>query len=389
MPATASAEVYISEIAWMGNSESANYEWIEFYSTEVTSLEGWSLTAVDGTPDVSLSGEINGVLLLERNEVALSSPADILYAGALENSGEILILTNADGVEVDRVDGSSNWSSVGGDNATKETAQYTNGVWKTASPTPGAVETIKEEIVVEEVTSSYTKPELVLDFPKEIRIVAGNEAVFYAKIGDTDGTRFDSATVVWNFGDGTRIQGNNIYHVYEYPGTYIAKVTGRYGREEVSQRVVVTVHESEISFSYIDQNVVRIENGDKEELDISRWRVVSEENIFQFPEETFIMGETSLMLSHKVAGFFFSKDAKLTYSNGEQVSKIEEIKKEIVYVPIGKEAEVQEEEEVVSIQPAAAVVADTGGSTISIWVYSWIVLVLLVGGSIVYIRRYG
>jgi len=381
--------VYISEIAWMGNSESANYEWIELYSTEQTSLEGWSLTAVDGTPDISLGGEINGTLLLERNEASLSSIADILYAGALENSGEILILTNTDGVEVDRVDGSSSWSSIGGDNATKETAQYASGSWKTGVATPGTVETVTEEVVVEEATSSYTKPELVLDIPKEIRIVAGNESVFYAKVGDTDGTRFDSATVVWNFGDGTRIQGNNIYHVYEYPGTYIAKVTGRYGREEVSQRVVVTVYESDISFSYIDQNVVRIENGDKGELDISRWRVVSEENIFQFPEETFIMGETSLMLSHKVAGFFFSKDAKLTYSNGEEVSKAKKVEREVVYVPASKEVEIQEKEEVVSIQPAAAVVADTGGSTISIWVYSWIVLVLLVGGSIVYIRRYG
>jgi hypothetical protein len=62
-PATAylqSPEVVISEIAWMGTTNSPSDEWIELYNNTSSSmpLTGWTLTASDGTPNIALSGSI-------------------------------------------------------------------------------------------------------------------------------------------------------------------------------------------------------------------------------------------------------------------------------------------------------------------------------------------
>ena len=64
-----------------------------------------------------------------------------------------------------------------------------------------------------------------------------------------------------------------------------------------------------------------VENIDSEELDISRWRIVDGGNVFQFPEHTYVLGEESLTVSHNVAGFSFSKNTKLTYSDGKEILK--------------------------------------------------------------------
>jgi len=393
------AAVYVSEVAWMGDSESANNEWIELFSTESVSLDGWSLSALDGTPSIALSGTISGAFLLERGEGVLSSVADIVYVGALENGGEVLVLSDAGGNEIDRVDGSSSWKDIGGDNDSKETAQKVSGVWKTAVATPGKIENAAP-IVVEEssstgssAASSYVRPVLTISVPDTMSLVAGSDTAFSVEVGNSEGTTYSGALVSWNFGDGSTASGNNIYHRYVYPGVYVATVDVSYGREEASQRIVVTAREASVSFSYIDKHAVKIKNTDTEELDISRWRIVGGNNLFVFPEGTIVLGEKSLMLSHAVSGFLFSKSTSLTYPNGELVEKVEEAPVErISYVPVYIEEE-EVVEEVVEVEesslPAAVVEATEEGNDISIWIYAWIVLVLAVGGSIVYIRKYG
>lgn len=76
-------------------------------------LSGWSLTAEDGSPSISLSGtlESNAYYLLERMDDSTVSDvaADMLYSGALENEGEALYLYNDSGVLIDFVGASSDW----------------------------------------------------------------------------------------------------------------------------------------------------------------------------------------------------------------------------------------------------------------------------------------
>ena len=133
--AQAASTVFINEISWMGSNISSNDEWLELYNSgdKEANLAGWKLRAIDGTPDISLSGVIApfGYFLLERTDdnSAPGVPADLLFKGSLENGGEDLVLTNEMGEIVDQISGK--WPA--GDNETKRTMERAAAGWQTSA----------------------------------------------------------------------------------------------------------------------------------------------------------------------------------------------------------------------------------------------------------------
>ncbi|QHE51502.1 phospholipase D-like domain-containing protein [Pontibacillus sp. HMF3514] len=115
-------DVVVSEIAWMGTTSSYNDEWLELYNNtgSTISLDGWTLSAADGSPDIQLSGTIpaGGYYLLERTDDTTVSEvsANLIYSGSLSNSGETLELRDDSQKVIDSVDA---WYA--GDNDTKAT----------------------------------------------------------------------------------------------------------------------------------------------------------------------------------------------------------------------------------------------------------------------------
>lgn len=114
-------DVVISEVAWMGTATSTSDEWIELHNntTGDINLNGWTLQAADGTPTIPLSGIIpaNGSFLLERTDDTTipGLAADLIFTGALGNTGEGLTLTDAGGTLQDELN--ATWNA--GDNTTK------------------------------------------------------------------------------------------------------------------------------------------------------------------------------------------------------------------------------------------------------------------------------
>lgn len=127
-------DILINEIAWMGTNGSSSDEWIELLNTSdiAISLTNWTLIAVDGTPHINLSGTIaaGGLFLLERTDDS-SVPgikANLIYTGAMNNSGEVLELRDASGLLIDQVDG---WTN--GNSKTKATMERISSGWTTAT----------------------------------------------------------------------------------------------------------------------------------------------------------------------------------------------------------------------------------------------------------------
>ena len=118
--AATSGDVVVNELAWMGTTVDYNDEWIELYNNtgNSVSLDGWTLTAADGTPSIPLTGSIpsDEYFVLERTDDGTLSEvtANQTYSGALSNSGEVLELRDASGALVDEVDA---WHA--GDNTAK------------------------------------------------------------------------------------------------------------------------------------------------------------------------------------------------------------------------------------------------------------------------------
>lgn len=122
--AAGTANVVINEIAWMGTSMDYNDEWIELYNNSGSPvvLDDWKLNAADGTPSITLSGTIPayGYYLLERtdDQSVSGTVADLIYSGALGNTGEHLKLIDLAGSVIDEVD---TWYA--GDNTAKATME--------------------------------------------------------------------------------------------------------------------------------------------------------------------------------------------------------------------------------------------------------------------------
>lgn len=113
-------EICINEIAWAGTMASSFDEWIELKnnSDEPIELSGWILSWREDAenpvviafprPEEGKEAEVipaKGFYLLERsNDQTINDiEADFIYTGGLGNSGEILVLKNAEGKIVDLV----------------------------------------------------------------------------------------------------------------------------------------------------------------------------------------------------------------------------------------------------------------------------------------------
>lgn len=337
-PAFASAEVLVSEVAWMGTDVSANDEWIELYNngSEAVSLTGWQLNSSDGTPSINLSGSIGAgeYVLLERTDDTSepNNEALVIFTGALGNEGESLTLYDGAGVSKDELPFSSGWPA--GDSTTKETMQRSGSSWVTAEATAGSGYAggneeeeeeeedqeeddteDEEETEVETLISSndriqnkYTKRVLEIEV-EDANIPVGTPAKFSLATRDLNGSEVKRGAFFWNMGDGTeRVYKTNepFEHFYEYEGTYI--VTFKYYKTffegtspDITDKMTVTVSDSGIIISKIHADGgIELKNTTKQEIDLSDWKLKDVfGKTFTLPEGTLIMAGKTITLSPK------------------------------------------------------------------------------------------
>ena len=120
----------INEVAWMGTTANSSDEWIELLNTTsaAISLSGWTLT-IDSNAAINLSGTIpaNGFYLLERTADTTISDitADLVYTGALNNSGGTITLRDSASNVIDTANGDGGvWPA--GDSANHKTMERNN-----------------------------------------------------------------------------------------------------------------------------------------------------------------------------------------------------------------------------------------------------------------------
>jgi len=328
-PLTASAEVLISEIAWMGDSRSANYEWIELTNTgnDTVDVTSWDVSAVDGSPDISLKGVIaaNGTFLLERtsDESLQGFSADIIYSGSLSNTGELLNLKDSSSNTVDTVDGSSKWAAIGGDNDTKHTAQRTDDGWITAKPTPRSSElTMADDATADttntQATTSTTNINTITQYkytsvtiqppedvyirvPETLTTTVGAFTEFNLESYDATGSVVGDGNVYWAFGDGSEASGRNVVHRFLYEGEYMVHVSLVRGALTDEQLITVTVVPLEVSVVVGEGGVwVTVHNKSTLPLDISNWRFTTDYQYFTIPDGTIVGAEKEVKFPTEV-----------------------------------------------------------------------------------------
>lgn len=150
--------VVINEVAWMGTTVSVNDEWIELKNStnQNINLDGWTLRAADGAPEIKLTGVIwaDSFYLIERTDdnTVLNVTADLIYKGALGNNGEDLWLYDGNNNLIDEVNATEKWFA--GDNTTKQTMEKSSGGWQTSKDIGGTPKAQNSIIIAEEKTTA-------------------------------------------------------------------------------------------------------------------------------------------------------------------------------------------------------------------------------------------
>lgn len=322
-PFPALAAVSISEVAWMGSSDSANHEWIELYNDgEAVDVSDWTLT--DGMNlSIKLTGTIpaGSYIVLERtSDESAAGAAFSIYTGALVNTGATLRLENASGALVTQVSGGENWGNIGGDNVTKETAQYKSGSWVTAAATPGnpppnIVATVDDQpddvpdSVKTKSTASAKKnssgetvrlelPGVTLSLDigaQEIGYI--NQPIKFSVTPSGIGEHLiDSLQYQWNFGDGLISAEKEPTHSYEFPGTYVVTVMGEFKRQRQVARYEITILPVSVSLTKNPSGDVQVNNDSPYEIDISGYRLSGRET-FEFPPYSVILPNQTVTIA--------------------------------------------------------------------------------------------
>lgn len=325
IPSSSYASVTMSEIAWMGTMTNANDEWIELYNSgsDSVDVEGWTVTNAEATILITLHGTIQGggYALLERtdDDTVPGVSALVMYTGALSNTGTTLILKRSDGSTEDQVFGGADWSTIGGDNATKQTPQRTGSSWVTGVPTPGGVnvtqnqstDTANTTVVTTDTntttvsygsgggslkkstkqTKSMSKvspvlPTLSIAGPQLVYVNQSN--VYEARVDGLEKTTSASLLYTWNFGDSNTREGKKPTHTYTYPGEYVVVVRGVFGKHDLTARTIVRVLPITLHITRTSAGDIRIVNTADHEIDISNFTLTGEKS-FTFPENSILL----------------------------------------------------------------------------------------------------
>ncbi len=344
----ASATVVINEIAWMGTAVSPSNEWIELTNTGngTVDLTGWTLS-LEGKKDILLSGSIagGGYYLIERTDdtTVPNIPADLVssFGTGIPNTGAVLSLKDAQGVVVDRVDGSNAWNiggSIAGDNATKETAQRGANGWYTSAPTPRALNGGAQNSIPSNSSSKTDNPtspassSLSASFPVDPQIFAdagtsartisaGATVTFLGRVFGLKKEPIENARISWSFGDGGMADGTSVSHVFYYPGDYIVVMEASSGYYSASDRIAVHVVTPVLSLRAGGdeaRSFVTLENGGSDEVDLSLWQIESAGKVFILPQHTIIGARKTLTLPSEITGIISPKESivSLRFPNG-------------------------------------------------------------------------
>ena len=327
-PQSLFAQVQISEIAWMGTTESHFCNWIELYNTSnnPVDISDWSMQIGDIVREFSQGEAVSTVIpaqsyyVVKRTTNTCPDPVPSvaglsLALGNLPNAGTTLRLRRPDGSDADVVVGGENWELVGGDNTTKETAQRTSTSWITAAPTPGQanattpselVETTGSQVSVSSsqrfvsARSLRVTTELIDTGDMGVKIVGpeiiqvGQIASFEAKIlGVGEGIK-NSLSYTWNFGDFHADSGQEkVTHIFNRPGVYLVAVEAVHNTRKAKTYHEITVVPVRVSMTYTEDGDLLLHNDTDYDINLSGYTLAGIVTL-EVPDDSYVLARQTV-----------------------------------------------------------------------------------------------
>ena len=421
----AEANMAINEIMYAPSSGS-EHEWVEIFN--------------NGASPVSLTnyrffhGEMSSPLSLKKGNSATLSPSTYAIIakslpdyGWLNFSGPIfsastLSLPDSGGNTSIAIsdpnkkilDSVTYDPALGGGKNSGNSLAKVNGVWKGASPSPGAANqntsassnTRTAGSSAQSVSETKAKTEsskIKVKISAKTLAFTGMPVLFSASATGYAGERLFYGKYFWNFGDGdSKVvrteEAAEFPHTFFYESEY--PVSLQYSQNyystnvDASNSVIIKVVKPDISISKVGREndfFIEVSNNTDYEADISKWFLLSGSKSFTFPGNSILQPKKKIVLPPQITGFsFYDKNAlKLVNSEGADVFEFSSSLPVRVsaksFVPA--KVSVADDVEIADDLPAEAVKSESPGTDFKYGVFGLLFFLGLGASSAYLIRR--
>lgn len=357
LPGLVFAGARITEIMYDLPGTDAGREWIEIENSgsEGISFVKWklfeastnhALSLFQGNPTTTPNGF--AVIADDPAKFLADNPqySNTLFGSSfsLSNTGETLEL-KLDGVSVSQ----ALYSSSAGAAGDGSSLQLVGGAWQAGTPTPGgaAVESTSSSGPAAEsgtaTSTGHSAPEssfhpsssnkggTAWTFTPQIYVnalvqphgVAGAPLLFDAVAAGAKKEPIPNARYIWSFGDGGSVEGKKVQHTYHYPATYVVMVEAASAEWSATDRKEIRITAPELVIPAVREGAagfIEVQNGGKDDIDLSYWMLRSGPGMFTIPQGTVIAAKKSIPFPAAITGLSAdSANTALLYPNGSAV----------------------------------------------------------------------
>lgn len=165
-------------------------------------------------------------------------------------------------------------------------------------------------------TGSEPVPPLTAEIIAPASNLAGAGGYFSGRAFGTVGEPVANARYIWNFGDGTTVEGQKVLHTYTYPGTYILILTVASGYSTGRATRTIVVSPAQVELVTENDYSLLVQNNSTQTLDIGFWQLVCPTSSFLIPEQTTIVAGGGVRFAPGVTGVACGTQAELMYPSG-------------------------------------------------------------------------
>ena len=367
-PSFCFSQIIFSEIMFDADGTDAGYEWVEIKNTKSYGLDFEGYKFCEGTstiscrsfsesenPDFEIGANSFAIITDDREKFLEKNSFEglVLQASSftLNNTGETIQIKNTEGNLEDSL--KYNPESGGKDG---NTLSVFENVWKNSSPTPG-LENIEK--IISSSSSAQTNIKINTSYietssdqylgKKKIKaeideigvLVAGAKAKISGRAYGLSGIEISGVDFFWNFGDGKKDYGSEVFHEFSFAGEYVVSLTVRSGNFTGSDKIKIKVLNPSLEISDVKQTqrdvrgYIKLKNNSNDILNIGGWIIFVDGEEFEIPEDTFIDKNSEIFFPNRTTDLWPQNNSLkksnifLKFPNGQKIFSYSFDKKEV------------------------------------------------------------
>jgi hypothetical protein len=104
------------------------------------------------------------------------------------------------------------------------------------------------------------EPQIFANAGKDKTVIVGADVYFSGQALGIEKEPLENARYLWNFGDGAIAENQNVKHIYQYLGEYIAVLDVSSGKFSTSDNLLVKVIPNQLKISEINKDFIKLTN---------------------------------------------------------------------------------------------------------------------------------